>query len=394
MTILIGVILLAVFLCFAVLMFLERLSALLALPLMAVAFLLIAVGADLIQPASVVEITSRETVDQFGRRQITVAEEPASSRFECWKQVRLRQAEILRGKAALLSESVDTLETELTRVDDTLARRLADALAAIRIAENQFRKRAYETLDALPDFFARPPHYAGQRARFNEAFDAIAISESLKPIATLLDRHSAGEAVPKIREILEGVSAQSQQFTERYAAIPDPQSTRFRLISAAAYLLEYLMLVVRAGSLHLYAAIIATVFGGMFAMYVKNLRVAERLVYWTAEFAGERPFIIALAVFLVTAGIFTSVGGLGTVIMLGTIILPILRSVGLGPIVAAGTFLIAIAMGGTLQPVARGCGWSSTASRPHDWTRSCGRWSGCTRRAGWPGSGGARGAGC
>jgi hypothetical protein len=353
MTILIGVILLAVFLCFAVLMFLERISALLALPLMAITFLLVASGADLIQPSKVIELTPHETVDQFGRRKTTVQERPSASRFELWKQVRLCQARILRDKAALLAESVDALEAELTRVDETLANRLTETLARIRIAELEFTQRADDTLDALPDFFARPPHYAGQRARFDEAFDAIAISESLKPIATLLDRHSAGAAVPKIREVLAGVNAESRRFTERYAAVPDPRSARFRFVSAAAYLLEYLMFVVRAGSLHLYAAIIATVFGGMFAMYVKNLRVAERLVYWTAEFAGERPFIIALAVFLVTAGIFTSVGGLGTVIMLGTIILPILRSVGLSPIVAAGTFLIAIAMGGTLQPVAR-----------------------------------------
>jgi hypothetical protein len=353
MTALTGVILLVVFLCFAVLMFLERISALLALPVMALAFLFVAVSADLVQPATVSQISSVQSVDRFGRKEITITRREVPSRFARWKESRRLQAEILRDKAVLLAESVAAVQEALAQPGDLPAAQLEDVLTRIRRAEEQFRREAYESLDALPRFFERPPHYAGQRARFDEAFDAIAITEQLKAIATILDRHPPQEAVPRIEDVLDEARADCERWTERYATVPDPGSSRFRAVSAAAYWLHYLIFVLRAGSLHLYAAIIATIFGGMFAMYVKNLQVAERLVYWTAEFAGERPFAITLAVFLVTAGIFTSVGGLGTVIMLGTIILPILRSVGLGPIAAAGTFLIAIAMGGTLQPVAR-----------------------------------------
>jgi hypothetical protein len=353
MTYLIGSILLLIFLAFAVLMFLERLSALLALPLMAVAFLLAAAAADLLQPAHVVEAVSSQAIDQFGRRSVNVERKSVASRFELWKQVRLRQAELLRDKAQLLQRSIASLDAELLAVDDTLPIRLTTELARIRAEELRFGEDAQAALLDLPDYFARPPHYAGQCARFQSQLDAITITEQLRPIAALADQHPPPEAAALINDVLQDLREQAREFTKRYENVPSASATRFRMVSAAAYLVEYLVFALRAGSLRLYTAIIATIFGGMFAVYVKNLQVAERLVYWTAEFAGERPFVIALAVFLVTAGIFTSVGGLGTVIMLGTIILPILRSVGLGPIVAAGVFLIAIAMGGTLHPVAR-----------------------------------------
>jgi hypothetical protein len=154
-----------------------------------------------------------------------------------------------------------------------------------------------------------------------------------------------------LQPLVAEAEAQATALATRFSASSAPQARP--LSDAFAYAREAFFLLFRAGSLHLYATIIATLFGGMFAMYVKNLGVAERLVLWTAEFAGERPAVISFAVFLVTAILFTSVGGLGTVIMLGAIILPILRSVGLTPIVAAGVFLIGIAMGGTLQPVSR-----------------------------------------
>jgi hypothetical protein len=353
MTLLVGAILLLIFLGFAVLMFLERMSALLALPLMAVAFLFAAACADLVQPPRVVEMTSTPSVDGLGRKTITAHKERVTSRFGLWKQVRLEQARILRNRTALLTRSVERLEAALGGPPDTVAARISDALSQVRAEEEELRKNAYQKLDELPALFSQPPEYGGQRSRFDEAFRAIAITDSFLGIADGLDTLPRAELIPKVRNILDRVRDDSERFSDRYASLPAPDSPGFRAASAFTYVLNYFVLVLRAGSLRLHAAIIATVFGGMFAMYVRNLKVAERLIYWTAEFAGERPVVIGLAVFLVTAGIFTSVGGLGTVIMLGTIILPVLRSVGMGPIVSAGTFLIAISMGGTLHPVAR-----------------------------------------
>lgn len=104
------------------------------------------------------------------------------------------------------------------------------------------------------------------------------------------------------------------------------------------------------GSVRLGSVIITTIFGGMLAIYIKNLKIAEKMIYWTAEFAGDKPFVIGLSLFIVTAILFSSVGGLGAVIMIGTIILPILSSVGIQPIAGAGIFLLGICAGGTLNP--------------------------------------------
>jgi hypothetical protein len=353
MTSVIGLILLFVFLAFALAMFLERLSALLALPLMAVTFVLVAAAADLAQPAQIEDTVAVTSTDAFGRQTRTVRPARVASRFEQWKQLRLAQARLLHDKSALLAQALDDLGAVLSSADSTGENAVKDTLARIYADEQRFRQEAERTLDAFPIFFARPPHHGGERAPFDDALNAIVITENLRPIATALDRQPPAQALPIIRPLLERARRDSARFAARYAALPDPAASGFRLASAGSYLLQHLILVLRAGSLQLSAAIIASVFGGMFAVYVKNLKVAERLVYWTAEFAGERPFLISLAVLLVTAGIFTSVGGLGTVIMLGTIILPVLRSVGLSPVVSAGVFLIGIATGGTLQPVSR-----------------------------------------
>lgn len=353
MTLLVGTILLLIFLGFAVLMFLERMSALLALPLMAVAFLFAATFADLFQSPRVVEMTSIPSVNGLGRKTITAQKERVTSRFELWKQVRMEQARILRDKTAFLTRCVEKLDAALRGPPDTIADRIRDVLSQVRAEEEELRKDAYQKLDALPTLFAQPPDHGGQRSRFDQAFRAIAISDSFMGIADALNTLPPAELSSKARGILDRVRDYSRRFSNRYASLPAPDSPGFRAASAFTYGLNYIVLVLRSGSLRLHAAIIATIFGGMFAMYVKNLKVAERLIYWTAEFAGERPFVIGLALLLVTAGIFTSVGGLGTVIILGTIILPILRSVGMGPIVSAGTFLIGISMGGTLHPVAR-----------------------------------------
>jgi hypothetical protein len=125
------------------------------------------------------------------------------------------------------------------------------------------------------------------------------------------------------------------------------------MFAAVEYVFRSVSAVVSHGSRELSATIIATLFGGMFAAYVRGLKVAERMVVWAAEFAGDRPRVLCLVVLLVAGVIFTSTAGLGTVILLGTIVLPVMRSVGVGPIGASGVLLIGIAMGGTLNPVAR-----------------------------------------
>ena len=354
MSSLVGLILLLVFLTFALLMFLERLSALLALPLMALAFLVVALAADLAQPPRVTELVSEQSVDRFGRRHNTVAEQSHPSRYAQWQQFEIKADAFLREKTLGFAQLIEHVQAELDRPDHSSPAEIEQLLLDYRAAEAQLRNRARAELAELPDFLARPPHSPGRRSDFERRFDTIASDAEVRAIATALeDPADSANGLTQLNSAVSAAATAARQWRNQYDVTEDPGRLGFRISCAVGYLFQYIVFVLRVGSLHLHAAVIATIFGGMFAMYVKNLHVAERLIYWTAEFAGERTYVIALAIFLASALIFTSVGGLGTVIMLGAIILPILRSVGLGPIVAAGVLLISIAMGGTLHPVAR-----------------------------------------
>ncbi|MBK9127661.1 MAG: hypothetical protein IPM13_07645 [Phycisphaerales bacterium] len=364
MTLAVGVILILVFLAFAALMFLERLSALLALPLMALVFTLVAVGADLLAPESVRELRVRTRGGAAGGKVIESVED--ASRFERWSRFRLLAAECLAAR----TEQLRRAASELTaRFDDPEVsnRALAARVAALRQEAADESQRTAEAMSRAartatpdndragspPEFFSKPPLHAGPRAAFEERYRAVPLEMYLQRLARELSSPDEAAGRQQARATLDEMRAAAERLPLTRADEIDPHAPAWRAWAAATYVGESLLYLCRAGSLTLYATILATIFGGMFAVYVRNLKVAERLVYWTAEFAGERPAIITLAVFLVTAGIFTSVGGLGTVIMIGTIILPILRSIGLSPVVASGVFLIAISMGGTLQPVAR-----------------------------------------
>ncbi len=349
MTLAVGIALLLVFVAFAALMFLERLSALLALPLMAVVFLLVAVCADLAQPPEVTELVSRA---QAEGTPIVVRSAKVASRFQRWLSRRALERKLLAERSAAVQNAIERVSRELSVVDDTLEQRLVFCVLELERDADKQAEAAKAQIGSHDDPFSRPPLYAGAKARFEDAYAAIALPAHLKSL------FSAALADPP-ESVVAQTSAALDELRRAAASYPSPtaelgtEAPAFKLAAASSYLLEALFYLFRAGSLSLYATIIATIFGGMFALYVKNLKVAERMVYWAAEYSGERPLVITLAIFLVTAGIFTSVGGLGTVIMIGTIILPVLRSIGISPVVAAGTFLIAIAMGGTLQPVSR-----------------------------------------
>jgi H+/gluconate symporter-like permease len=96
-------------------------------------------------------------------------------------------------------------------------------------------------------------------------------------------------------------------------------------------------------------ALMATIFGGMLALLIKNQGIATVFVRMAAELGGDRPLAVAMSLLIATGILFTTLGGLGAVIMVGTIILPIMMSLGITPLTAAGVMLIGISMGGCLN---------------------------------------------
>ena len=113
---------------------------------------------------------------------------------------------------------------------------------------------------------------------------------------------------------------------------------------------DLLKVVLYKGALRLNEAYTLALFGGMLAVFVRKKGIAEAVIRIAAELAGDRPMMVAIIMMLVCAGLFVTLGGLGAVIMIGTIIFPIMLSLGIPPLIAAGVMLIGLCAGGNMNP--------------------------------------------
>lgn len=104
--------------------------------------------------------------------------------------------------------------------------------------------------------------------------------------------------------------------------------------------------VLAKGSVKLTNAYTTTIFGAILADLINKLGIAKALVRFVAEFGGDNPFLLGLLMAFITALLFSSLGGLGAVIMVGTVVLPVLLSLGLPPITAGSLFIFGISIGG------------------------------------------------
>jgi hypothetical protein len=108
--------------------------------------------------------------------------------------------------------------------------------------------------------------------------------------------------------------------------------------------------VIGKGATKLSTAYTIAIIGGMLAILIKEKRIAETLIKYAAELSGDNPVTVALLMAAVVALLFTSMGGLGAIIMTGTIVFPVMMSLGIAPLTAAGIYLMAFSAGGTLNP--------------------------------------------
>lgn len=111
-------------------------------------------------------------------------------------------------------------------------------------------------------------------------------------------------------------------------------------------ILEY---VVGQGSLKLYQAYTIAMFGSMLSVLMQKTGVAEAFIKKGAELSGDSPWLIAIILLLLIIALFTTLGGLGAIIMVATIVLPIMSSVGIGPMTSVGIFLFGLSIGGILN---------------------------------------------
>ncbi|CAN5279330.1 TRAP transporter large permease subunit [soil metagenome] len=107
--------------------------------------------------------------------------------------------------------------------------------------------------------------------------------------------------------------------------------------------------VIGQGALKLAPAIIISFFGGMISFVMQKSGVAHSLVKNGAELIGDNPLAVSLFSMGLVALLFTSIGGLGAVIMVSLIVLPMLATVGVQPVVAGGIMLFGLSAGGMMN---------------------------------------------
>jgi hypothetical protein len=109
--------------------------------------------------------------------------------------------------------------------------------------------------------------------------------------------------------------------------------------------------IVAAGSTKLAAVYVAVFAGAMMGRVMLQTGIAEAIIKRAAEFGGDRPIVVAFALMTVTAILFTTLQGLGAIITVGSLVLPILMSLGLPRRLAATFFLLAFGTGFIFNPI-------------------------------------------
>ena len=91
------------------------------------------------------------------------------------------------------------------------------------------------------------------------------------------------------------------------------------------------------------------IFGALLGRVVLSTGIAETVVNYAAEFGGDKPLALALVLCAAVAVLFTSQTGLGAIIMIGSIVLPVMLTVGVPRTTAATLFLLSFALGYVLN---------------------------------------------
>jgi len=109
--------------------------------------------------------------------------------------------------------------------------------------------------------------------------------------------------------------------------------------------------VVADGIGRLQVAIFTVMIGGVFGYFLKLSGVGESLVRKVAELAGDKPFSLCLILTLVVTFLFTTLSGLGSVILVANVYFPVLLSLGVPPLIAGSLFLMGFSLGGVFNIV-------------------------------------------
>lgn len=112
---------------------------------------------------------------------------------------------------------------------------------------------------------------------------------------------------------------------------------------------DIVQLVIGQGATKLSRAYTVAIFGSMLSILLQQTGIARNFIKIGAELAGDNTWAISVLMMGMIALLFSTLGGLGAVIMVGTIILPIMSSIGIGSLTTVGIFLFGFSIGGILN---------------------------------------------
>ncbi len=103
--------------------------------------------------------------------------------------------------------------------------------------------------------------------------------------------------------------------------------------------------VVVGGTSYLQGTVFLILVACWLSQVMYNTGVTNTIIKKAAELGGDKPVIITTLLLIACIFIFTSLFGTGAAMMVGTIVLPILLSIGVPPVKAANFFLSTMAIG-------------------------------------------------
>lgn len=103
--------------------------------------------------------------------------------------------------------------------------------------------------------------------------------------------------------------------------------------------------ILEAGVSRMQAAVFVAIIGSWLGEMMVQSGISNRIIRFAAELGGDKPYVVVFSLAIATAILFTTIGGLGGSIMIGTITLPIMMSFGFSGLTAAGMMLLSMGTG-------------------------------------------------
>lgn len=114
---------------------------------------------------------------------------------------------------------------------------------------------------------------------------------------------------------------------------------------------EFIRVVVEEGMPRIWGYVITVALGAVLAELLKESGVSRTIIRFASELGGDNKFVMCILMTAATALLFVSLGGLGAVIMVAGIVLPVLLGIGVSAPVAGSVFLLGMSIGGAFNPV-------------------------------------------